>query len=89
MNVLHAPHLLLSLPLVLFQIGTDNTSSVLFSLGTGIFQPSSGKWHCLDKIITYVFSPQRRAVGARHSFSAGKHCHSLKADLFKDILMFL
>lgn len=89
MNVLDAPHLLLCLPLVLFQIGTDNTSSVLFSLGTGIFQPSSGKWHCLDKIITYVFSPQRATVGARYSISAGKHCHSLKADLFKDILMFL
>lgn len=87
MNVPDVPHLLLSLPLVLFQIRTDNISSVLSSLGT--FQPSSGKWHCLDKIITSVFSPQRTAVGARYSFSAGKHCHSLKADLFKDILMFL
>lgn len=75
--------------LVLSQIRIDCISTVLLPcLGADPFQPSSGKQHCLGRFITSVFSPQR-TVGERGSFSAGQHHLSLKAELIKDILMFL
>lgn len=90
MNVPGAACSLLSLPFASTYSITDSIVSVLLSCpGTGISQPFSGKWHCLDKSITFAFLLQRIAVGARFSFSAGKHYCSLKVDSSKGILMFL